>query len=187
MDQDFELVKQCLAGIPSAQKMLYDKFSPKMLGVCYRYMHSMQEAEDVLQETFIKVFKHLKDFKNEGSLEGWVRRITVNTALNHIKKNKRIAQELEIDNAHQLQSNVQVDLSNYDTKLLMDIMHKMPDGYKVIMNLFAIEGYSHKEIADQLGIAEGTSRSQFLRAKIYFKKSLEKHNYPISEVIKAAS
>jgi RNA polymerase sigma-70 factor (ECF subfamily) len=174
-----ELYKQCVSGSRTAQKELFDRFSPRMLGVCYRYTRSMQEAEDVLQDVFIKVFQNLQFFKGDGSLEGWVRKIAINTSLNHLKKNKHISEELEIDSARKVEGPVDLSIENYDSKLIWQTIENLPDGYRVILNMFAVEGYSHKEIAEQLEIAEGTSRSQFLRAKAHLKKMLEKQNIPI--------
>ncbi|MEY4876615.1 MAG: hypothetical protein RL708_1764 [Bacteroidota bacterium] len=175
-----EVYQQCVAGNRSAQKELFDRFSPRMLGVCYRYTKSIQEAEDVLQDVFIKVFQNLQYFKGDGSLEGWIRKIAINTSLNHLKKNKRISAELEIDSAKKVEGPVDLSIENYDSKLIWASIESLPEGYRVILNMFAVEGYSHKEIADQLGIAEGTSRSQFLRAKAHLKKLLEKQSIPIN-------
>jgi RNA polymerase sigma factor (sigma-70 family) len=176
MDNLTQIYQQCIKGDSKAQEQLYLHLAPKMLGVCYRYTHNIMEAEDVLQDAFIRVFKFLHTYKGEGDLEAWVRRIMVNTALNHIKKNKRIAEELEIEKATVVESTLTVDLNNYDTSLIMNALQQLPDGYKVILNLFAIEGYSHKEIAEQFNIAESTSRSQFLRAKVALKKILEEQD-----------
>jgi RNA polymerase sigma-70 factor (ECF subfamily) len=118
----------------------------------------------------------LQYFKGDGSLEGWVRKIAINTSLNHLKKNKRISEELEIDSAKRVEGPVDLSIENYDSKLIWQTINNLPEGYRVILNMFAVEGYSHKEIADQLGIAEGTSRSQFLRAKAHLKKQLDKFN-----------
>jgi RNA polymerase sigma-70 factor (ECF subfamily) len=171
-----EVYQLCIKGDRNAQKELFDRFSPRMLGVCYRYTKSIQEAEDVLQDVFIKVFQNLQFFKGDGSLEGWVRKIAINTSLNHLKKNKRISEELEIDSAKRVEGPVDLSIENYDSKLIWQTINNLPEGYRVILNMFAVEGYSHKEIADQLGIAEGTSRSQFLRAKVHLKKQLDKFN-----------
>ena len=114
--------------------------------------------------------------KKDGSLEGWVRKIVVNTALNNIKKNKHVYDELEIESARAVESDIESVLDNYDSKLIWDIMQQLPEGYRIILNMYAIEGYSHKEIAEHLNIAEGTSRSQLLRAKVLMQKLLEKND-----------
>ena len=163
-----ELYQQCVAGNRNAQKELFDRYSPKMLGICFRYSRSAAEAEDVLQDSFIRVFRYIETFKKDGSLEGWVRKIVVNTALNNIKKNKHVN---EINDTTK-----DMTLDNYDSKLIWDIMQQLPEGYRIILNMYAIEGYSHKEIAEHLNIAEGTSRSQLLRAKVLMQKLLEKND-----------
>jgi RNA polymerase sigma-70 factor (ECF subfamily) len=146
-----------------------------MLWICFRYSRSIAEAEDVLQDAFIRIFQYLPTFKKEGSLEGWVRKIVVNTALNNIKKNKHVYNELEIDTAKGVESELESTVENYDSKLIWETMNQLPEGYRIILNMYAIEGYSHKEIAEHLNIAEGTSRSQFLRAKVQLQKLLLKH------------
>ncbi len=171
-----ELYQQCVAGNRNAQKELFDRYSPKMLGICFRYSRSAAEAEDVLQDSFIRVFRYIETFKKDGSLEGWVRKIVVNTALNNIKKNKHVYDELEIESARAVESDIESVLDNYDSKLIWDIMQQLPEGYRIILNMYAIEGYSHKEIAEHLNIAEGTSRSQLLRAKVLMQKLLEKND-----------
>ncbi len=170
-----ELYQQCVAGNRNAQKELFDRYSPKMLGICFRYSRSSAEAEDVLQDAFIRIFRYLPTFKKDGSLEGWVRRIVVNTALNNIKKNKHVYDEMEIDSARGVESEMESTIDNYDSKLIWDTMQQLPEGYRVILNMYAIEGYSHREIAEHLNIAEGTSRSQLLRAKMLMQRMLEKH------------
>jgi RNA polymerase sigma factor (sigma-70 family) len=178
MKTEFELYDECLKGVRSAQKELFDRYASKMLGVCFRYSKSIEEAEDVLQDSFIRIFHYLPTFKKTGSLEGWVRKIVINTCLNNIKKNKHIYNEADVDEVRNFENDSPTVLENIECKQIMDVMQELPDGYKLILNLYAIEGYSHKEIAERLGIAEGTSRSQFLRAKNLFEKLLsEKQIY----------
>lgn len=170
---DTTLVKECVKGNAKAQRMLFDKFSRKMLGVCLRYTKNQEEAEDVLQEGFIKTFSKLSDFSHEGSLEGWIRRIMVNTALDLIRKNTKFLNDVPIDII-----NYQIGINDYiienlNVEDLLLLIKTMPDGYKVVFNMFAIEGYSHQEIATTLGISESTSKSQFMRAKAYLRGKLE--------------
>jgi RNA polymerase sigma factor (sigma-70 family) len=159
------LVKDCLNGRRDAQKQLYEEFAESMLGVCYRYTKSMTDAEDVLQEGFLKVFKNLHQFKFEGELGGWIRRIMVNTALNYLKQNSRYQSDLSFADAglHPVSSD------NPDVRMLArdlaDLVRQLPTGYQTIFNLHAVEGYSHVEIGKMLGINEGTSRSQYARAR----------------------
>jgi RNA polymerase sigma-70 factor (ECF subfamily) len=154
--------------------MLFERFSKKMLGVCMRYAKSTEQAEDVLQDGFIKVFSKLNDFKHDGSLEGWIRRIMVNTSLDQIRKENKLLGNISLDNVdYKLQNNAFV-LENLAAKDLMKMVQSMPVGYKVVFNMFAIEGYSHKEISEHLGISENTSKSQYSRARAYLRERLEK-------------
>lgn len=160
-----KLVNECLKGRASAQKQLYGLFAESMLGVCYRYTKSMSDAEDVLQEGFIKVFRNLHQFKFEGELGGWIRRIMVNTAINYLKKNSRYQAELSFTDPglHPVtDENPELYLN---AKELAELIRQLPTGYQTIFNMHAIEGFSHVEIGKILGINEGTSRSQYSRAR----------------------
>ena len=148
-----------------AQELLYYRFSPKMLGVCYRYAQNREDAEDMLQEGFVKVFSLLHQFKNEGSLEGWIRKIIVNTCINFIKRNKKFSDTIDISNAINLHTSADFVPSIIQAKEIVECIRLLPLGYKTVLNLYAIEGYSHLEIAKLLDIEEGTSRSQYARAK----------------------
>ncbi len=170
------LVKECLKGRPEAQRQLYEHFAEGMLGICYRYTKSMTDAEDVLQEGFIKVFKHLDQYKFEGELGGWIRRIMVNTALNYLKKNSRYQTDLAYfdTSLHPVSSdNPEVKLLAKD---LAELIRQLPTGYQTIFNLHAVEGFSHVEIGKMLGINEGTSRSQYARARALLITWLRKQN-----------
>jgi RNA polymerase sigma factor (sigma-70 family) len=171
---DETLIKECVKGNPKAQRMLFDKFAPKMMTVCLRYVKDTFEAEDVLQEGFIKLFNKISDYKMEGSLEGWVRRIMVNTALDSIRKNKKFQLDSTIDDIEFKLSDSISATDELQAEDLMKIIQQMPDGYRMVFNMFAIEGYSHREIGEMLGISENTSKSQFSRAKSYLKTLLEK-------------
>lgn len=171
---DATLVKECVIGNPRAQRALFDKFASKMLGVCMRYAKDTEQAEDILQDGFVKVFSKLKDFKSEGSLEGWVRRVMVNTALDQIRKNGKMLGDISTDDvAYKLEDNDPI-VETLMAEDLMKMIKAMPDGYKVVFNMFAIEGYSHAEIADTLGITESTSKSQYSRARAYLRERIEK-------------
>jgi len=170
---DSTLVKKCIEGDQRAQRMLFEKFAPKMLGVCMRYAKNSDQAEDVLQDGFIKVFTKLSKYSGEGSLEGWIRRIVVNTALDDIRRNVKFQNNLNVDDVDyklELNSYIVEELAAED---LMKLVNDMPDGYRVVFNMFAIEGFSHKEIAVQLNISENTSKSQYSRARAYLKTKLE--------------
>ena len=171
----FTLVKDCLKTKPAAQRQLYEHFAPAMLSVCYRYTKSMADAEDVLQEGFIKVFLNLKQYKFEGELGGWIRRVMVTTALNYLKRNAKYQQDLAFDKSelHPVSDdNPEITLN---TKELASLIQQLPTGYQTIFNLHAVEGYSHTEIGALLGISDGTSRSQYARARalliVWIKKN----------------
>lgn len=160
-----QLVKECIRQKPAAQEQLYRHFAPAMLGVCFRYTKSLEDAEDVLQEGFIKVFHYMADYKATGELGAWIRRIMVNTALNFLKKNKKYRTEMVFTDAplHPVTDlNPQVNL---DAKELAGLIRQLPTGFQTIFNLYAIEGFTHAEIGQMLGISEGTSKSQYARAR----------------------
>ncbi|MNE12588.1 ECF RNA polymerase sigma factor SigR [compost metagenome] len=171
--EDLTLVNECAKGNSKAQRALFDKFAPKMLAVCQRYLRNNQEAEDVLQDGFVKVFQKIVDFKMEGSLEGWIRRIIVNTALDTIRKNKKLLDDVQVEEVQYKVSFTDHQFDGMDLAQLMKLINDMPDGYRVVFNMFAIEGYSHKEIADTLGVTENTSKSQYSRARAFLRTQLE--------------
>lgn len=173
MDQ-VSLVNECVKGNPIAQKELFEKFAPKILFVCKRYCKEIEDAEDVLQESFIKIFTSLEKYKHEGSFEGWMRRIAVNCCLDFLRKQKQLGDIASLeDHAFHLEDE---SLSNKTLEVedLMKMIESMPKGYQVVFNLFAIEGYNHKEIAELLGVSEDTSKSQYFRARAFLKNYLEK-------------
>ena len=171
--EDALLVQECLKGKPRAQKALFDKFAPKMLAVCARYMKDQAETEDVFQIGMVKVFNKLSDFKAEGPLEGWIRRIMVNSCLDQLRKNQRFVTDKNIDDvSYRIEVKVEIS-SQLMAEDLIVLIQKMPAGYRVVFNLFAIEGYSHQEIAEQLNISESTSKSQYLRARAYLRQRIE--------------
>ena len=172
---DEALIDDCIAGNAKAQKSLFDRFAPKMMGVVLRYINDRERANDVLQDAFIKVFQNLTTFKKEGSLEGWVRRIVVNTALDYLRRNKKYIGHVEINDISLDVSKQSDAIGKLEQESLLGIINSLPDGYKMVFNLFAIEGYSHKEIAKQLNISENTSKSQYSRAKTAIQKLLEKY------------
>ncbi|MDX2359527.1 MAG: RNA polymerase sigma factor [Crocinitomicaceae bacterium] len=169
---DAEIVKNCLRGDPKAQRALFDKFAPKMLGVCRRYAKSTEQAEDVLQDAFIKVFTKLNLYKG-GSLEGWIRRIMVNTSLDQIRKEVKLQDNITMDQVdYKIEQQAHI-LEGLMAEDLLKLINEMPSGYKAVFNMFAIEGYSHKEIAEQMNISENTSKSQYSRARAFLKTKLE--------------
>lgn len=170
---DKTLVYECAKGSSRAQRALFDKFAPKMLAVCLRYVKKTDDAEDVLQDAFVKIFQKIGEFKMEGSLEGWIRRIMVNTALDALRKNKKLLGDVSIDDVSYKVSFDDYSFDHMDVAHLMRLINEMPDGYRVVFNMFAIEGYSHKEIADTLGVSENTSKSQYSRARAFLRNQLE--------------
>ncbi|MDQ6813227.1 MAG: sigma-70 family RNA polymerase sigma factor [Bacteroidota bacterium] len=159
------LVKNCLKGKTAAQKQLYEEFAPTMLGVCYRYTKSLQDAEDVLQEGFVRVFTFLNQYNRQGELGAWIRRIMVNTALNYLKKSQKYQHELLFDKTDLAAISCEDPEVLLQAKELAELIRQLPTGYQAIFNLYAIEGFSHVEIGQILGISENTSRSQYMRAR----------------------
>jgi RNA polymerase sigma-70 factor (ECF subfamily) len=166
-----DLIKGCLRRDQSAQRQLYDLYSSKMYGVCYRYVKHSMEAEDILVTAFTKVFERLGQFKGEGSFEGWIRRIMINESLTFLRRNRTMYLETDLEKAdHQPDYNQLRDhLVEED---LLKMIEALPPGYRVVFNMYAIDGYSHKEIAEQLSINESTSKSQLSRARVYLQKLL---------------
>ena len=180
------LLQGCLKNDAHAQQELYYKYSPKMLSVCYRYSKSREDAEDMLQEGFIKVFTQIHKFENRGSLEGWILRIIVHTCINHLKKNKKFNEHIDLAYAGDIlikEDNIPAVLQ---AKQVVESIRSLPMGYRTVLNLYAIEGYSHKEIGFLLEIEESTSRSQYKRAKNMLEEILIKKNIlqPKKEKIK---
>lgn len=167
-----ELIKACLNNSARAQKLLFENYSPRLMGVCLRYAQNQDEANDMLQDGFIKIFQKLSSFSGTGSFGGWMHRTMSNTCLDAIRKNKKYRFSVEINEA---ESQVHVSenaLTEIRTKELLSLIQKLPDGYRVVFNMFAIEGYGHKEIAEKLGVTENTSKSQYRKARLWLQKEL---------------
>lgn len=173
MDEQ-QLVRDCLRDKPGAQRRLYEHYAKAMLGVCYRYTKSVSDAEDVLQDGFVKVFLNLKQYKFQGEPGAWIRRIMVNTALNFLKSNRKYRDEMVFTSEvlHPV-TNENPELK-MEAKELADLIRQLPPGYQAIFNLHAVEGYSHVEIGEMLGISDGTSRSQYARARSLLISWIEK-------------
>lgn len=165
MEQTAWLIKECLKQNRTAQKQLYTQYAAAMLGVCYRYTKSMADAEDILQEGFVRVFKNLHQYRFEGELGAWLRRIMVTTALNFLKRNARYQSDLAFDKLEMHPVTDETPEILLNTKELASLIQQLPTGYQTIFNLHAVEGYSHVEIGEMLGISDGTSRSQYARAR----------------------
>src|SRR6187399_1573150 len=169
-----QMLAGCLQNDAASQDALYSRFSPRMLGVCYRFAKNREDAEDMLQEGFIKVFTQLHQYRNEGALEGWIRRIIVHTCINILKKNKKFADSVDIIHANSIHIKEDMIPSIMQAKQVVECIRLLPLGYRTVLNLYAIEGYSHKEIAKMLEIEESTSRSQYTRAKAMLEEILVK-------------
>jgi RNA polymerase sigma-70 factor (ECF subfamily) len=168
-----EIIRGCLANSRKFQRILYNKYAKMMYRVCLSYVHERDTAQDVLQDGFIKVFKNIKRYNENGSLSGWIRKIIVNTAIDYLRSKKRLNNMLEYDEqikTHEI-NNEAVQNINIESILLR--INKLPDGARTVFNLYALEGYTHKEIAQRLDITEGTSKSQFSRAKNMLKDMLK--------------
>ena len=171
-----QLIQGCLRRDRSAQKLLYDTYSSKMYGLCYRYVKDSMEAEDVLVTSFMKVFEKIEQFKHEGSFEGWIRRIVVNEALTCLRRNRSMYLETELDHVDYDPNYKQLS-DHLEAEDLMELVKALPTGYRIVFNMYAIDGYSHKEIADSLGISENTSKSQLSRARTYLQKLLKEQEW----------
>ena len=168
------LLQGCIQNQAAAQRALYDRYSHKMFAVCYRYAHNREDAEDMLQEGFIKVFSQIHKFENRGALEGWIRRIMIHTCINILKKNKRFNESVDLIHASALQVREESIPSIVQAKEVVECIRMLPLGYRTVLNLYAIEGFSHKEIAEMLDVEESTSRSQYTRARTMLEDILLK-------------
>lgn len=172
---DQELVSGILQGSPAHQAALYQQYSVPMFRVLLRYSKDRSEAEDMLQDGFVRVYRDMVQFRGEGALGGWIRRIMVNTALSHLRKQRDFVKDVPDFNVFESKFHTEEDFaSNLDAQTLLSYLQKLPPGYRTVFNLYAVEGYSHEEIADQLGISIGTSKSQLFKAREFLKKILDK-------------
>lgn len=162
---DSDLIVGCLEGDRRMQEELYRRFSPRMYAVCLRYAGNSEEAADILQEGFIKIFKKLDSFRSEGSFEGWIRRIFVNTAIEHFRRRKYLMPVTEKEE-NTIEGKYTSVLDEMAEKDILALVQELSPGYRTVFNMYVVEGYTHKEIADILGISEGTSKSQLSRAKV---------------------
>jgi RNA polymerase sigma-70 factor (ECF subfamily) len=173
-----DLINGCIEGNRVMQEELYRRFSPKMYAVCLRYASNTEEAQDILQEGFIKVFKKLESFRGDGSFEGWIRRIFVNTAIEQFRR-KRYLQPVTEKEENTIEGKYVSALDGLAEKDILALIQQLSPGYRTVFNMYVIEGYSHKEIGEMLGISEGTSKSQLSRAKVILqemvKEFIEQH------------
>jgi len=172
-ESESDIIEGCILGNPRMQRMLYEKFSPKMYALCIRYAGNTDDAQDILQDGFVKVFGNIARFKGTGSFEGWIRRIIVNTAIEHFRK-KNTLQVIDEHTENQLADDHTNIFNLLEAKELLEIIKSMPAGYRTVFNLYAVEGYTHKEIATMMNLTEGTSKSQYARAKNWLQERIKK-------------
>mgnify|MGYP005838133807 FL=1 len=165
MYNEKEIIEGCKKQKRKAQRMLYDRFSSKFLGVCMRYAKDKPEAEDILQEGFLKIFERIDQYNFSGSFEGWMRRIIVNTAISNYRKNLKHYNHSNIDDIYEFEQEISDPDVEFSMEEMLSVIQSLSPGYRMVFNLFAIEGYPHKEIAEMLGIDIATSKSQYSRAR----------------------
>lgn len=169
---DDGLLKGCLRKERKYQELLYRKYAKKMYAICQAYVRDKSVAQDILQDGFVKVFMKIHTFNPKNSLEGWIRRVMTNTAIDYFRKGKKIDSFIELEEQHMEETSDDSINKLIDAEEILYYLDRLPEGARVIFNLYAIEGYTHKEIAEQLQISEGTSKSQFSRARTLLKSHL---------------
>ena len=167
-----QLIKGCLNGDRGAQEELYNLYSRKMMGLCMRYVGDRETARDLLQDGFIKVFTSLKFFSGAGSFESWMRKIFVNVTMEHFRKKDFLYDTVDLDSV-QFSTDDNSTVSRLSAEMIMELVQQLPEGFRTVFNLFAVEGYSHKEIGEMLQISEVTSRSQYARARQWLQKRMK--------------
>ena len=170
---DFKLIESCIKGDRAAQKVLYDRLAPRMFPVCIRYVGDREQAEDILQEGFITLFTRLDTYKGDGSFEGWARKIFVTTALMELRKKDALKMSDDLETARGMKTETVTQLQSIGYKDLMKLITQLPPGFRTVFNMYAIEGYSHKEIGEILGISETTSRTQLSRARLWLQNRIK--------------
>lgn len=172
-----ELIQECINNDAKAQEELYRRFAPKMYGICMRFAKNRAEADDILQEGFIRVFGNLNKFRAEGALEAWIRRTVINTAINYYNSNLRFSKDTDIEKYDFADCSYEDAISQISTKELLKMVQELPKGYRKVFNLYTIEGYSHKEISEMLDISVNTSKSQLTRARGALRKKYQSVEY----------
>lgn len=170
---DFHLIESCIKGDRAAQKVLYDRLAPRMFPVCIRYVGDREQAEDILQEGFITLFTRLDTYKGDGSFEGWARKIFVTTALMELRRKDALKMSDDLEMARGMKTDTVTQLQSIGYKDLMKLITQLPPGFRTVFNMYAIEGYSHKEIGEILGISETTSRTQLSRARLWLQNRIK--------------
>lgn len=175
--EEKQLIKACQQNKVGAFRTLYDRYGSVLFGICLRYAGNEQEAQDILQEALIKIFNKVGSFRSEGSFEGWLKRLVTNTAINHVKKSYRIKESGQPEDLVTLEDTGLSAIDHLSSQELIEIINKLPEGYRLVFNMYIIEGYDHREIAKELGISEGTSRSQLVKAKRKLQEALISNGY----------
>ena len=170
---DSKLIKSCIEGDRAAQKFLYERLAPRMFPVCIRYIGDRETAEDVLQDGFITLFTHLESYKGEGSFEGWARKIFVTTALMELRRKDALKMSDDLDVVKGMKAETVSQIQNIGYKDLMNLITQLPPGFRTVFNLYAVEGYTHKDIGEMLGISETTSRTQLSRARAWLQNNIK--------------
>jgi RNA polymerase sigma factor (sigma-70 family) len=181
------LITKCIEWDPYAQNRLYDMYSPKMFAVCHRYSRSREEAEDILHEGFMKVFQNIDKFRKEGSLEGWIRRIMYNTAIQKFRQRRHEKPTISLENLHDKSLHHDSDdvIGRLSVKELIGLIQRLPPRYQMVFNLYVFEGLKHREIAEKLGITEGTSKSNLFDARNILQRAIKKGNTHTVQTVKA--
>ncbi len=169
---DLKIIESCIKGDRQSQKALYDLLAPRMFPLCIRYVGDRSLAEDLLQDGFVTLFTHLKNYKGEGSFEGWARKIFVTTALMHLRKKDALKMSEDLEAVRGMKTGTASQIQNLGYKELMTLVASLPTGFRTVFNMYVVEGYSHKEIGDMLGISETTSRTQLSRARIWLQNKI---------------
>jgi RNA polymerase sigma factor (sigma-70 family) len=173
MNELEEIIEGCVKGKKIAQDRLYKKFSGLIFGICLRYTKNRMEAQDVMQDVFVKIYNNIQTYHHDGSFEGWLRRIAVNTSITNYRKNQKHAYQEDINDVMRVKDEpVAVEDLEYTAEEMMTCIQKLPHGYKTVFSMYVIEGFMHKEIADMLGIDINTSKSQLSRAKTHLQREL---------------
>lgn len=170
---DLKLIESCREGDRTAQKVLYERLAPRMFPVCIRYIGDREAAEDVLQDGFVTLFTRLDSYKGEGSFEGWARKIFVTTALMELRRKDALKMSDELDVVRGMKSETVSQLQSIGYKDLMNLITQLPPGFRTVFNLYAVEGFTHKDIGEMLGISETTSRTQLSRARAWLQNKIK--------------
>lgn len=176
-EKEEELVDRCIQGDQKAMNSLYEYYAPRMRGICFRYVRTVFEVDDILQEAFVKVFLKIGTYNRQGSFENWIRKIVINTAINYYKSNINFGKQVQLEDINENEAGIVAIAERVSINELYALINELPAGYRFVFNMFAIDGYSHKEIAEILNITESTSRSQYTRARRQLISLLEQYNY----------